>query len=288
MKNIKNMKRSVIKIDEALCNGCGSCVSGCHEGALQLINGKAVMISDLYCDGLGACIGECPTGAIELIEKETEPYNEIAVMERISVKGEDVIIAHLKHLKNHNEIEWFNQGIKWCEENNVKINLSRLEDEKPKMACGCPGSMERDFKNVAPASNNTATGPAPATELRQWPVQLHLLNPQASFFKEADVLLASDCSAFSFGNFHGKFLKNKALAIACPKLDNNLQSYVDKLSEMIKTSRINTLTVLIMEVPCCGGLLQIAKNAREKSGINIPIKCIVLSVQGEVISENWV
>lgn len=121
MKNIEKMKRSIIKIDESLCNGCGSCVSGCHEGALQLINGKAVMISDLYCDGLGACIGECPTGAIELIEKETEPYNEIAVMERISGKGEDVIIAHLKHLKNHNEIEWFNQGIKWCEENNVKL-----------------------------------------------------------------------------------------------------------------------------------------------------------------------
>ena len=207
------MKRTVIKIDETLCNGCGNCITGCHEGALQLINGKAVMVSELFCDGLGACIGECPVGAIELIEKETEPYSEVAVMERIS--------------------------------------------------------------------------PQPSL-LRQWPVQLHLLNPVASFFQGADVLLASDCSAFSHGSFHSTFLKNKTLAIACPKLDSNLQSYEDKLVSMINDAKINTLTVLIMEVPCCGGLLKIAAKARETAGRIVPIKAIVLSVQGDIISEEWV
>lgn len=284
------MKRTVIKIDEELCNGCGNCVSGCHEGALQLINGKAVMVSELFCDGLGACIGECPVGAIELIEKDAEPYNEIAVMERISPKGEKVIFAHLKHLKDHGETQWFNMAIKWCQENKIIVDLSSLNDEKPKMACGCPGSMERDFRNVAPAASvrSTENNILQNSELRQWPVQLHLLNPAASFFLGADVLLASDCSAFTSGSFHQTFLKNKTLCIACPKLDNNTQSYVDKLVIMMDESKINTLTVLMMEVPCCGGLLGFAKSARERSKRNVPVKAIILSVQGEIISEDWV
>ncbi len=282
------MKRTVIQIDEKLCNGCGNCISGCHEGAIQLINDKAIMVSELYCDGLGACIGECPVGAITLIEKESEPYDEIAVMKRISPKGEKAIIAHLRHLKEHGEMEWFHQGIDWCAENNTQIDISLFEEEKPKMACGCPGSMERDFRNVKP---NAVVSPSPihqASELRQWPVQLHLLNPLASFFSKADVLLASDCSAFTFGGFHSDFLRNKALAIACPKLDSNTQSYEDKLVSMMDVAKINTLTVLIMEVPCCGGLLQLAKKARERSISKVPIKAIVLSVQGEILSENWI
>jgi len=289
------MKRTVIKIDESLCNGCGNCVEGCHEGALQLIDGKAVMISELYCDGLGACIGECPVGAIELIEKEAEPYNEIAVMERISPKGEKVVLAHLMHLKNHGETEWFNQGIEWCSRNNFKIDVPGLseikkepEAKQEKMACGCPGSMERDFTKVKVASPAAGLVEKGVSELRQWPVQLHLLNPMAGFFQSADVLLASDCSAFTHGSFHSEFLKNKILAIACPKLDSNTQSYVEKLKAMIDDSKINTLTVLMMEVPCCGGLLQIAKAAREKASRNIPIKAIVISIKGEILNEEWV
>ena len=287
------MKRTVIKIDEELCNGCGNCVEGCHEGALQLIDGKAVMISDLYCDGLGACIGDCPVGAIELIEKETEPYNEVAVMERIHVKGEKVVLAHLQHLKNHGEMEWFNQGVEWCRKNNFSIDLSKIKDAEihsvkdehtpvsadgKGMACGCPGSMERDFRG---SSGN-------ASELRQWPVQLHLLNPSAGYFQNSDVLLASDCSSFTHGSFHQTFLKNKTLAIACPKLDSNLNSYAEKLTAMIDQSKINTLTVLIMEVPCCGGLLQIAKKARESASRNIPLKVMVMSIKGEILSEEWI
>ncbi len=301
------MKRTVIKIDEELCNGCGNCVEGCHEGAIQLINGKAVMISDLYCDGLGACIGDCPVGAIELIEKETEPYNETAVMERIHTKGEAVILAHLKHLRDHDQLEWFNEGIDWCIKNGVALDLTKIAVGKPEQVCGCPGSAERDFKAEKAAlqfslAAKPLASPAPSftanstsqninmgiSMLEQWPVQLHLLNPQASFFKNADVLLASDCSAFSHGSFHSEFLKNKVLAIACPKLDSNLESYIEKLTAMIDLSKINTLTVLMLEVPCCGGLIRMAKEAREKAHRNIPIKAIVISIKGEILSEEWV
>jgi len=284
------MKRTVIKIDENLCNGCGNCVSGCHEGALQLINGKAVMVSELYCDGLGACIGDCPVGAIELIEKEAEPYDEQAVMERISPKGEKVILAHLKHLKDHNQDVWLNEGIEWCQKNRPEVDLSSLSEEKPKLACGCPGSAERDFRDSAPAkaSNETYSVVGNRSQLRQWPVKLHLLNPSASFFKDSDLLLASDCSAFSAGDFHERFLRNKTLAIACPKLDSNLRSYQEKLTALIASSTINTLTVLIMEVPCCGGLLQLALKAREDAKVNIPVKMIKLSVQGDIIAQEWI
>lgn len=293
------MKRTVIKIDEELCNGCGNCVEGCHEGALQLINGKAVMISDLYCDGLGACIGECPVGAIELIEKETEPYSEEAVMKRISPKGEKVILAHLKHLRDHNEMKWYNEGVEWCRKNGVEIDLSKIgETAKPevkeKLACGCPGSMEQDFRkqHISNVASVNPVGVAPQisgrSELQQWPVQLHLLNPTAGFLQRSDLLLASDCSSFSHGSFHSTFLKNKSLAIACPKLDSNIPNYIEKLTAMIDQAQLNTITVLMMEVPCCGGLLQMAKSAREKAQRNIPIKSMVMSLRGEILSENWV
>ncbi len=307
------MRRTIIKIDDALCNGCGACVSGCHEGALQLIDGKAVMVSELYCDGLGACIGECPVGAITLEEREAEPYDEAAVMERIAPKGEAVVKAHLNHLREHGEQELLMQGLKWLDEHNMKINMETKE-EKP-MACGCPGSMARNFTpmsqvgtaGVSGAMTGFAAGGAgmsfaggqpsgvqagatvdQPSELRQFPVQLHLLNPMAPFLQGADLLLAADCTAFAAGNFHSRFLKGKILAIACPKLDSNTQSYIDKLSAMIDTSKINTLTVVVMEVPCCGGLVRIAQAAREQASRNVPVKVIVLSVQGEIISEEWI
>ncbi|WP_321435821.1 4Fe-4S dicluster domain-containing protein [uncultured Bacteroides sp.] len=297
------MKRTVIKIDEALCNGCGLCVKGCHEGALQLINGKAVMVSELYCDGLGACIGECPEGAIELEEREAEPYSEEAVMERISPKGETVILAHLKHLKEHGEKGLLMQGVDYLRRNNIQVDLSQIHGQQHTGGAhsGCPGSMARTLRPAVQATSvagivqggfsaptqGGVTAPQ-ASELRQWPVQLHLLNPQAGYFQGADVLLAADCTSFTAGNFHDRFLKGKILAIACPKLDSNTESYIEKLRVMIDDSKIDTLTVLIMEVPCCGGLLQMAKIAREKASRHIPIKNIVLSVQGEIKSEVWI
>lgn len=286
------MKRTIIKIDEQLCNGCGACVSGCHEGALQLINNKAVMVSELYCDGLGACIGECPVDAITLEEREAEPYSEAAVMERIVPKGEKVIRAHLNHLRKHGEHELFEQGLCYLNEHGISINMEEVNSKAEKMACGCPGSMAQTFvpTGIAPSGDvNTGKSVTPQlSQLQHFPVQLHLLNPLAGFLKGADLLLAADCTAFASGEFHNRFLKGKALAIACPKLDSNTQIYIDKLTAMIDESLIDTLTVLIMEVPCCGGLLKIAKMAREQAGRHIPIKVIVLSVQGDVKSENWI
>ncbi len=285
------MKRTIIKINEELCNGCGACVSGCHEGALQLINGKAVMVSELYCDGLGACIGECPVGAIELEEREAESYNETAVMERIAPKGEAVILAHLNHLKEHGEMELLRQGLEYLEKLGIQLDFESKEKEKP-LACGCPGSMMREIKTPATNGYVIPSGvqvPAPqSSELRQFPVQLHLLNPQAGFLQGSNLLLAADCTAFACGDFHSRFLKGKMLAIACPKLDSNIQSYIDKLTDMIDMALIDTLTVLIMEVPCCGGLVKIAEMAREQAQRNVPVKVIVLSVKGEVISEKWI
>lgn len=286
------MKRTIIKIDEEKCNGCGLCVSGCHEGALQLIDGKARMISELYCDGLGACIGDCPVGAIELEEREAEPYNEEAVMERISKKGQKTILAHLKHLKDHGETEFFNQGVDYLKRNNINIDLSSLiekeENKSQKHSGGCPGMKVMDFRNPAEQNKQTSHNININSELRQWPVQLHLLNPVASYFRNSDVVLAADCVAFAYGNFHNHFLKGKTLAIACPKLDSGKEIYIEKISAMIDEAKINTLSVLMMEVPCCGGLLQIAKMAVQASARKIPIKSIIISLQGEIISEEWI
>lgn len=282
------MIRTIIKIDEERCNGCGLCVSGCHEGALQLINGKAVMVSELYCDGLGACIGECPVDAITLEEREAEPYDEKAVMERLVPKGESVIAAHLNHLKANGEKELLKQGLEYLKEHHISVNF---QPSGEKLACGCPGSMAREIKRPSQTFNGIASirgvAAPQVSELRQFPVQLHLLNPNAGFLHRSHLLLAADCTAFASGEFHSRFLKGKSLAIACPKLDSNLEMYIEKLAQMIETAGLETITVLIMEVPCCGGLVRIAETARARSK-NIPIKVITISVEGNVINEEWI
>ena len=274
------MKRTVIKIDEQRCNGCGACVTGCHEGALQLIDGKAVMVSDFYCDGLGACIGECPVGAISFEEREAEPYDEEAVMERLIPRGEAVILAHLNHLQEHGEMALVQQGVDYLKRHHVPVEFHVKKEDKP-LACGCPGAMMREIRKEE-ISVGGATPVSLPSELRQFPVQLKLLNPQVGFLRGANLLLAADCTAFAYGGFHHDFLKGKVLAIACPKLDSDLSLYVDKLTEMIDVALVESLTVLIMEVPCCGGLLQIAKQACRQAKRPIPLKVIVLSVEGEV------
>lgn len=310
------MKRTIIKIDEDLCNGCGNCIPNCHEGALQIIDGKARLISDLFCDGLGACVGHCPEGAISMEEREAEPYDEIKVMEMMVPKGRNTIMAHLEHLRDHNETELLKQAVEYIRANNIDMSPKGSPAAEPALAqavtqatfpnlfearaankpvssgCGggCPGSQamsfDIDMDEVEQSGSNSSTGVP--SQLRQWPVQLHLLNPQAGYFKSADVVLAADCVAFAMGNFHNQFLKGKTLAIACPKLDSNKESYVEKITSMIDQSYINTLNVVMMEVPCCGGLLQIANIARQNANRNIPIKKTVISIQGEVMSEEWV
>lgn len=281
------MKRTIIKIDESKCTGCGLCVEGCHEGALQLINGKAVMISELFCDGLGACIGECPEGAIELEEREAEPYSETAVMERIVPKGEAVILAHLKHLKDHGQTNLLNEGLDYLAKHQILIDTSSLtmQETIKNTHSGCPGARSMDFSTKSSNSNASVEQPS---QLQQWPVQLHLLSPLAPYLQNVDLLLAADCTAFAVGNFHEKFLKGKRLAIACPKLDSGKEVYIEKLTEMIDSSNINSLTVMIMEVPCCGGLLKIAQTAQAQAKRKIPIKLLIVSLQGDIIKDEWV
>jgi ferredoxin len=301
------MKRTIIKIDEELCNGCEACVQGCHEGALQMIDGKARMVSELFCDGLGACIGDCPVGAITLEEREAEPYDEIATIERMIPKGEKTILAHLKHLKEHGEVEYLKQGVGYLRAKGIQVNFAEVHNHgaagcasKPAAEVhqhagggGCPGSREMSFgttKPVAAAFTMAAATPVATnvSQLRQWPVQLHLLNPQAAYFQSADVVLAADCVPFSFPDFHNRYLAGKTLAIACPKLDSNQDVYMAKLQAMIVNAQINTLTVVIMEVPCCGGLLRLAQKAIADSGRKIPLKLAVIGIKGDVLKEEWV
>ena len=280
------MKRTIIKIDEDKCNGCGLCVSGCHEGALQIIDDKARLISDLFCDGLGACIGDCPVGAIELEEREAVAYDEIQVMERMIEKGEKTILAHLKHLKDHNEMTFFKQGVDYLKEKNIDINLSSIMEpiqtnQHHHHGGGCPGSREMQFnKTTAPAGVSASEQPS---ELTQWPVQFHLLNPHAGYLAGADLLLAADCTAFALGSFHADLLSGRALVIACTKLDSGRDLYLSKLTSII--AQAGSVTVAIMEVPCCSGLAKLAQEARDASGADIPIEAIVVGIDGGLVAK---
>jgi Pyruvate/2-oxoacid:ferredoxin oxidoreductase delta subunit len=290
------MKRQMIKIDESLCNGCGVCVPNCHEGALQIVDGKARLISDLFCDGLGACIGHCPLDAISFEEREAEAYDERRVMEEnILPAGRNTIIAHLRHLYEHNEHDYFKQGVAILAENDIDIPfeeiLGKAEPVKSVQtpSGGCPGSKSIDFGG-RPAKREGAgdeSGDRPS-ELRQWPVQMHLVSPSASYFKNSDLLLASDCAPFAVADFHRDFLKGKSLAIACPKLDSNKEVYVQKLVAMIDEAKLNTITVMVMEVPCCNGLLHLVHAALSEAKRKVPVKVITISVQGEVLSDAWI
>jgi NAD-dependent dihydropyrimidine dehydrogenase PreA subunit len=288
------MVREVVKIDEDLCNGCGDCVPNCHEGALQVIDGKVRLISDLMCDGLGACLGHCPMGAIEIEKREAEPYNETKVMEIMVEKGKATVIAHLKHLREHGESGFLKEGVGFLKNNEskIKFNINEVIMEVHQHGHqhgggGCPGSKMMSFEPTGLALD-TEESVSGKSELRQWPVQMHLINPMAPYFRNADVVIAADCVAFSMGNFHQKYLKGKGLAIACPKLDDGMESYVEKMTRMVDEAKINTLTVMIMEVPCCGGLMQMAKQAVANATRKVPIKGMVVSLQGEVLSEEWV
>jgi NAD-dependent dihydropyrimidine dehydrogenase PreA subunit len=303
------MVREVVKIDETLCNGCGLCVPGCHEGALQIIDGKARLISDLMCDGLGACLGHCPQGAISIEKREAESYNETRVMELMVTKGRNTVIAHLKHLKEHNETAFLKEGVGYLRTNEgtLGFRLQEVIDEvhgnqhhTPNAAHahggGCPGSRSMEIGRECRgaesiAASGTLTMAAPEgempSELRQWPVQLHLINPQAPYYRNADVLIAADCTAFAMGDFHQRYLKGKSLAIACPKLDSNLEVYLNKITAMIDHAGINTITVMIMQVPCCGGLLKIVQQAASAAQRKVPIKTMVVSIEGGIIQEEW-
>jgi NAD-dependent dihydropyrimidine dehydrogenase PreA subunit len=251
------MKRQIIKIDQELCNGCGLCVNACHEGAIALVDGKAALLRDDYCDGLGNCLPVCPTGAITFEEREALAFNEEAVKKAGSIS----------------------------------------ED----LPCGCPGTHARSIHH-APASHGEAASrrelrgdarpaagqravPAADTadissQLRQWPVQIKLVPPSAPYFKNANLLVAADCAAYAYGNFHNRFIKNHITLIGCPKLDD--VDYSEKLTAILSMNDIRSVTVVRMSVPCCGGIEHAVKTALRASGKMIPWQVVVLSPDGDI------
>ena len=287
------MKRDIIKIDEDLCDGCGLCIPNCHEGALRVIDGKARLISELMCDGLGACIGHCPNDAITIENREAEKYDEIAVMEEMVKNGPNTVIAHLTHLKDHNETGYLKQGVEYLRNNKDKIGFDVDEvtwkvHNQSSGGCktgACPGSAEKVFEKEPVQENITGEI---KSELSHWPVQLHLINPVAEHFRSSDLVIAADCTAFSYGGFHRDFLKNKKLVIACPKLDSNMEVYIEKIHKLIDEAKVNTITVVVMEVPCCGGLLRIVQESLNMSVRKVPVKLVVISARGEILNDEWI
>jgi Pyruvate/2-oxoacid:ferredoxin oxidoreductase delta subunit len=272
------MKRQIIEIDEEKCNGCGLCVPGCPEGALQIIDGKARLISDLFCDGLGACLGECPEGAINTVEREAEPYSEELVMENIIKAGPNTIKAHLKHLQDHGETEYFAQAVAIIMKKGLPIPQI-IKDECP--SGGCPGAASQSLTRDKPQAENVIR--ELKSELRQWPVQLHLINANAPYLENAELLIAADCVPFAYANFHERFVKGKIVINLCPKLDKDIDKYVEKLAEIFKNRNIKSLTIVRMEVPCCGGTEWIVQKAMERSGRLIMPRVNIVSIQGDIL-----
>jgi ferredoxin len=245
------LTRKIIEIDDELCDGCGNCVPSCAEGAIELVDGKAKVIADKYCDGLGACMGECPQGALKIVEREADEFDEEAVEELF---------------RNQEAVKKFAPVIGGCPSAALKIFPSANESQ----ACNCANE----------AKAQTSGG---LSALGHWPVQIHLIPPGAPFLKGADLLIAADCVPVAYPSFHADFLEGKAVMIGCPKFDD-VQSYVDKFTQIFAGSGIKSITSVVMEVPCCSGMAGIIKKALENSGVDIPFKEVVVSARGEVLS----
>ncbi|MDP8210699.1 MAG: 4Fe-4S binding protein [Candidatus Stygibacter australis] len=271
------MKREIIYIDENKCNGCGNCIPGCPEGALQIIDGKARLVSDLFCDGLGACIGDCPLGAISVTTREAEAYDEAIVLENIIKAGPNTIKAHLKHLRDHDQKEYFEQALAILLRKGMPIPKIN-EDTCP--SGGCPSTQTQTIDRIPPkVVEKTVAQP----ELQTWPVQLHLLNASAPYLENADLLIAATCVPFAYPDFHAKFIKGRVPIVLCPKLDKDIDQYIEKLAMIFQTHKINSVTIARMEVPCCGGTEFIIQKALEKAQKFMMVKVNVISIKGEII-----
>ncbi|MBN1384764.1 MAG: 4Fe-4S binding protein [Elusimicrobia bacterium] len=269
---MNKVKRKIIKIDEDKCNGCKLCIPSCPEGALQIVDTpkgrKARLVKENFCDGLGACLGDCPQGALSVVEAEAEGYDEEGVIAHIKENTPEKLEQHMKHLKEHAD------------------ELPQHHSHHSFGMSGCPGSKATSWE-TKPGTLNSGLRTQVSSELRQWPVQLTLVNPQAAYFSRpggTDLLIAADCVPFAYAKFHQDFLKDKALVIACPKLDD-AEFYKEKLTEIFKSADIKSITVVNMEVPCCFGLQHLVKEAIVNSGKKIPYNEIVTSIKGEIIKE---
>ena len=242
--------RNIVEIDEELCDGCGLCVPSCAEGAIQIIDGKTELVADKYCDGLGACLGDCPNDALRIIEREAEVFDEEAVEEYLKSKQES--------------------------EKAPEVTLP----------CGCPSAQVQSFMSQLAGhdKNETVSQPSTASALSHWPVQISLVPPTAPFLQGAHVLVAADCTAFAYPNFHQDFLKGKAVMVGCPKLDE-VQAYVQKFAEIFATADIKSITVVVIEVPCCQGLPMIVQKGMTLAGKKIPVEQVIISTRGEVLKK---
>jgi len=239
------MKRRIIEIDQEKCNGCGSCATACHEGAISMVNGKAKLMRDDYCDGLGDCLPACPTGAISFIEREAVAYDEKAVLE-----------------------------------NKQKKMQEKMQKEGMTLPCGCPGTQSKKIEH-AECSCNEGFPMEQVSRLAQWPVQIKLVPVNAPYFDGAKLLIAADCTAYAYAGFHEKFIKGHITLVGCPKLDG--VDYSEKLTQIISNNDIKSVTIVRMEVPCCGGLEHAAKTALQNSGKFIPWQVVTISTDGKIL-----
>jgi len=241
--------RNIVRIDEEKCDGCGNCVIACAEGAIEIRDGKAVIIKQSYCDGLGACLGECPKGALTIEQRDVEAFDEEAVK------------AHL-----------------------ARVQGRERQHHEPLPVHGCRGARALDLpeQGALPAEER---GTRARSALRNWPVQIHLLPVRAPFFDQADVLVAGDCLPFAMGDFHKRLLPGTTLAVGCPKLDD-AAAYVNKLAQIFNQNDIRSVKIAYMEVPCCAGLVRIVKKAVEASGKTIPVSTVKVGIRGEVLEES--
>lgn len=251
-------KRQIVEINEDLCDGCGLCVPSCAEGAIRIIDGKAKLVDDKFCDGLGACLGDCPTGAIEVIERVAHEFDEKAVEE------------HLDKIRR--------------QESSKERSKTMAAQNHPQAGGhfqpggGCPSARVVNFEE--PRTETAGDKQSVPSALRQWPIQLHLVPPFAPYLQGADLLVAADCVPFAYGDFHTETLKDKAVVIGCPKLDD-VDFYVDKMAAILEEADIKSVTTAIMEVPCCFGLKSIVERAIAKTGKDIPVRTEVFSIRGE-------
>ncbi len=280
------MIRKIIHINEEKCNGCGACANTCHEGAIQMVDGKARLMRDDFCDGLGDCLPACPTNAITFEEREADAYDDDAVKAHLAAKGPEALKKHLDAKKAHahdNDAVPHHGGCPGA--------MAR-EIHHAAPHGGCPGAMARTVEHTHTHDNantvtgntngNTPTAYSMESQLRQWPVQIKLAPLSAPYFQNANLLIAADCTAYAYGNFHNEFIKNHVVLIGCPKLD--AVDYTEKLTEIIKHNDFKSLTIVRMEVPCCGGLEHAATEALKASGKFIPWQVVTIGIDGEIIA----